>query len=74
MPILPWIATSSSNVSEQIHNVAWLQKRHAWPGLNAVVMVESSREFNDGIERETRLYLTSLTAAATVLGSIVRSH
>jgi hypothetical protein len=37
-------------------------------------MVESSREFNDGIERETRLYLTSLTAAATVLGSIVRSH
>jgi hypothetical protein len=74
MPILPWIATSGSNISEQIHNVAWLQKRHAWPGLNAVVMVESSREFNDRIERETRLYLTSLTAAATVLGSIVRSH
>jgi predicted transposase YbfD/YdcC len=57
-----------------IHNVARLQKRHAWPGLNAAVMVESSREFNDRIERETRLYLTSLTAAATVLGSIVRSH
>jgi predicted transposase YbfD/YdcC len=37
-------------------------------------MVESSREFNDRIERETRRYLTSLTAAATVLGSIVRSH
>jgi predicted transposase YbfD/YdcC len=51
-----------------IHDVTWLQKRHAWPGLNAVVMVEGSREFNHRIERETRLYLTSLTAAATVVG------
>jgi len=57
-----------------IHHVAWLQKHHAWPRLNAVVMVESSREFNDRIERETRLYLTSLTAAATVLRPIIRSH
>ncbi len=24
-----------------IHDVAWLQERHNWPGLNAVVMVES---------------------------------
>ena len=27
-----------------IHDVEWLQKRHNWPGLNAVVMIESQRE------------------------------
>jgi predicted transposase YbfD/YdcC len=27
-----------------IHDVAWLRDRHGWPGLNAVVVVESSRE------------------------------
>lgn len=57
-----------------IHDVAWLQERHAWPGLNRNIMVESSREFSDRTERETRLYLTSLNTQATVLGPIVRSH
>ena len=37
-------------------------------------MVESSREFSDRIERETRLYITSLTSTAAVLGPVVRSH
>jgi len=37
-------------------------------------MVESSREFRDRTERETRLYLTSLNTQAAVLGAIVRSH
>ena len=57
-----------------IHDVVWLQQRHAWPGLNGIVMVESSREFTDKIERETRFYITSLTLQAGHLGPIVRSH
>lgn len=57
-----------------IHDVAWLQERHAWPGLNRIIIVESSREFSDRTERETRLYLTSLNTQAAVLGPIVRSH
>ena len=40
------------------HDVAWLQKRHDWPGLKAVVMVESTRE---------------IAASATVLGSLAPS-
>jgi len=28
-----------------IHDVDWLQARHQWPGLNAVVVVESQREY-----------------------------
>jgi predicted transposase YbfD/YdcC len=57
-----------------IHDVAWLQERHAWPGLNGIVMVESNREFTDKVERETRFYITSLTLPACHLGPIVRSH
>ena len=49
-----------------IHDVAWLQERHQWPGLQGVVMVESERVIpgasreTDKIERETRFYITSL--------------
>jgi predicted transposase YbfD/YdcC len=57
-----------------IHDVGWLQKRHHWPGLKAVVMVESSRETNGKIECETRLYLTSLIMAAAQMGPVVRDH
>jgi predicted transposase YbfD/YdcC len=63
-----------------IHDVAWLQERHNWPGLKGVVMVESIREIagsspgTDKIERETRFYITSLALLASYLGPIVRSH
>src|SRR5271157_1585877 len=57
-----------------IHDVAWLQQRHNWPGLKAVVMVESTRETGDKIERETRYYINSLVLMAILLGPIVRGH
>jgi|GEM_PF-3128642 len=39
------------------HDVAWLQKRHDWPGLKNLVMVESVREIGERIERENRYYV-----------------
>jgi predicted transposase YbfD/YdcC len=57
-----------------IHDVGWLQHRHDWPGLKAVVVVESSREISGKIERETRFYLTSLIMIAALIGPVVRSH
>ena len=57
-----------------IHDVAWLQQRHNWPGLKAVVIVESTREIGGKIERETRFYITSLVVLAHLLGPVVRSH
>ena len=57
-----------------IHDVGWLQKRHDWPGLKAVAMVESRREINGKTEQETRFYLTSLVMEAALLGPTVRSH
>jgi predicted transposase YbfD/YdcC len=57
-----------------VHDVEWLQKRHGWPGLKAVVIVKSSREISGKTEQETRFYITSLVMAAALLGPIVRSH
>lgn len=57
-----------------IHDVTWLQERHHWPGLKAVVMVESTREIAEKVERETRFYITSLVWLAHQLGPVIRSH
>lgn len=57
-----------------IHDVDWLQKRHDWPGLKGVVVIESRREVGDKVEHETRFYITSLVLMAHLLGPIVRSH
>ena len=56
------------------HDVGWLEERHDWPGLQAVVMVESERQSDARIERETRFYITSSTDKADKLGDIVRRH
>ena len=63
-----------TRITTVIHDVEWLQERHDWPGLKAVVMVESSREISGKIERETRFYITSLVMVAALLGPVVRSQ
>lgn len=57
-----------------IHDVAWLQERHGWPGLAAVVVIDSIREFDGKVERETRFYITSLLLLAAQVGLMVRHH
>ena len=57
-----------------LHDMGWLQERHNWPGLASVVMVESLRETQDKIERETRFYITSLTLPAACVGPMIRLH
>jgi len=57
-----------------IHDVKWLQERHDWPGLKSVVVVESTREVGGKIDRETRLYITSLVLMANLIGPMVRGH
>ena len=69
-----------TRTTTMIHDVEWLRKRHAWPGLSAIVIVDSLREIpgsspgSGRSERETRLYITSLTLPAARLGAIVRDH
>lgn len=62
-----------------IQDVAWLQARHDWPGLKAIIMVESKRELPESpgtykIEHSTRFYITSLVLSANLIGPIIRSH
>jgi predicted transposase YbfD/YdcC len=57
-----------------VHDVAWLQARHDWPGLKGLVIVESTREIGMRTERETRYYLTSSPWRAERLGPMVRDH
>ncbi len=57
-----------------IHDIAWLQERHDWPGLKSVVIVESQREIDLKITRETRFYITSLVLLATDIGPMIRAH
>lgn len=56
------------------HDVGWLRERHDWPGLQAVVMLESERRIGAKVERETRFYITSSTEKADQLGDVVRHH
>ena len=57
-----------------IHDIDWLQKPHNWPGLKAVVIIESRREIGPKIETETRFYITSLINNADLLAAIVRQY
>ena len=57
-----------------IHDVAWLQERHDWPGLKAVVIVESTpRDRRKDRAGDTLLHHLAGPAGAP-LGPIVRSH
>ena len=57
-----------------IHDVGWLQERHDWPGLQGVVMVESTREIGGKIDQETRFYITSLALLALAIAPMIRGH
>jgi hypothetical protein len=43
---------------------------HDWPGLKAVVVVESQREIAGKITGETRFYIPSLVLLANAVGPI----
>jgi predicted transposase YbfD/YdcC len=68
----PTAITAASRRETPPSSAAW--DRHSWPGSNAVVMVESSRETGGKIEQETRFYITSLVMLAHLLGLVVRRH
>jgi predicted transposase YbfD/YdcC len=57
-----------------IHDVAWLQARHKWPGLKGLLMVTSQRDIGARTERETRIYITSLSLEAKLSGPMIRDH
>ena len=57
-----------------IHDVAWLQQRHNWPGLQGVIIVDSQRAIDGKIQRETRFYIISPVLPANLVGPMIRNH
>jgi predicted transposase YbfD/YdcC len=65
------IETRASLVSTDI---AWLQERHAWPGLAAIGRVLRTREVGAKISTETAYYLLSTPLSAERFGEVARGH
>ena len=55
-------------------DVAWLQDRHRWPGLQAIGKVCRIRETTAGRTAETAYYLLSAPVTPDRLNVIVRHH
>lgn len=65
------IETRTSLVSS---DVAWLQERHAWPGLAAIGKVVRIREIGTKVSTETAYYLLSTPLSAERFGQVARAH
>ena len=57
-----------------VHGVAWLRRRHRWPGLEGLPIVEATREIGAKTERETRFHVTSSNLSADKFGPIARDR
>lgn len=65
------IETRRYGVTDEID---WLKKRHDWTGLRSIGFVESIREVNNKISKETRYYISSLPSDAEQFAQAVREH
>jgi predicted transposase YbfD/YdcC len=54
--------------------LAYIDPDHAWPALQSVVCIESTRRIGEAVSLEARHYLSSLPADATALSAAIRSH
>lgn len=55
-------------------DIEWLEDSDKWKGLNSIGMVESEREVNGSVSKETRFYLSSIETNAQRFGEAVRTH
>jgi predicted transposase YbfD/YdcC len=65
------IETRTSLISTDI---AWLQDRHAWPGLAAIGKVVRTREAGTQVSTEAAHYLLSTALSAERFGQVARAH
>ncbi len=68
------IETRRATVIDDAAVLAWLQKQHAWPGLEAIGMIHAERRIGETRTSEDRFYLLSTPLSAAAFGAAVRSH
>jgi len=69
-----YVLTLKGNHETALEEVSWFQDRGLWEGLRSFGMVESLREIDGVITRETRFFLTSIQANAKTFARAVRGH
>jgi predicted transposase YbfD/YdcC len=55
------------------NDIEWLQERHNWPGLQAIIMVEYTAS-GGATRNETRYYIASFVADAKTMSAAIRDH
>ena len=55
-------------------DAAWLDERHHWPGLKAVVMVQSRREISGDVKTARQSCIASLERGAGKIARFIRNH
>lgn len=68
------IETRHAWVIDDAAVLAWLQERHAWPGLAAIGLVRGERRIGRERTVEDRYYLLGEPLSARAFGEAVRSH
>ena len=68
------IETRRAWVIDDPHVLAWLQDRHAWPGLEAIGWVQAERRIGTERSVEDRYYLLHRPLGAKTFLEAVRSH
>jgi predicted transposase YbfD/YdcC len=57
-----------------VAHVDWFEDKHQWAKLTSFGMVESEREIDGKVTRETRYYISSLPGDAERFGAAARGH
>lgn len=61
-------------IAYSFDNIEFLQKKHDWPGLKSIGLVNSVVEKKGKIYEEQRFYISSLDANAKLLNQAARAH
>jgi predicted transposase YbfD/YdcC len=57
-----------------VSEIDWLQGKENWKELKTIIMLESERDVNDQISKETRYYISSMEDSAEEIGKAIRCH
>lgn len=55
-------------------DTGWLEESHHWPGLKAVVMVQSKREIKGDVKTVWQFYIASLNREPAEMATFIGNH
>ena len=55
-------------------DTSWLEERHHWPGLKAIILVQSKREIKGNVKTKRPFYIASLDKEAEEMAAFIRNH